>query len=138
MPDSDLLVLTRSIVSAYVHKNPLPAAEVPHLIRSVYGSLTGLTGDTANEVQQKKPAVPIKKSITDEYLICLEDGKKCRTLKRYLRSRFNLTPDEYRVKWGLPADYPMTSPGYSAQRSALAKEYGLGRPRTKGPRRKKA
>lgn len=102
----------------------------------MHNSLNGLTCGNASEVQQRKPAVPIKRSVTDDYLVCLEDGKKCRTLKRYLRTRHNLTPDEYRAKWSLPADYPMTAPGYSAQRSALAKEYGLGLPRVKTRRKR--
>jgi predicted transcriptional regulator len=124
----DLLKLVSEIVASYVSNNPVPVSELPAMIRSVHATLGGLTGATAiGSVTSQKPAVPIKKSITPEYLICLEDGKKLKMLKRYLRSRYGLSPDQYRTKWGLPADYPMVASNYAAQRSEFAKKIGLGR-----------
>ncbi|MDE1937561.1 MAG: MucR family transcriptional regulator [Alphaproteobacteria bacterium] len=134
----DLLKLTSDIVAAYVSNNPLPVGELPAIIKSVYATMGGLVGTTSGEVAtSQKPAVPLKKSITPEYLICLEDGKKLKMLKRYLRSRYGLSPDQYRAKWNLPADYPMVASNYAAQRSEFAKKIGLGRsaPATKGRRR---
>ena len=134
----DLLRFASDIVAAYVSNNPLPVSEIPGMIRSVHATLGGLSSGTASEVQTSlKPAVAVKKSITPEYIVCLEDGKKLKMLKRYLRSRYDLTPEEYRAKWGLPADYPMVAPNYAAQRSEFAKKIGLGRtaPATKGRRR---
>lgn len=134
----DLLKLASDIVAAYVSNNPVPVADLPGMIKSVHSTLGGLTGVGSSEAAStQKPAVPIKKSITPEYIICLEDGKKLKMLKRYLRSRYSLTPDEYRTKWGLAADYPMVAPNYAAQRSEFAKKIGLGRsaPVTKGRRR---
>jgi predicted transcriptional regulator len=121
--------LTAEIVSAYVSKNPVPASELPALIASVAASLAGLVNGTAvtEPVEAQKPAVPIKKSITPEFLISLEDGKKFKSLKRALRTRYGMTPEEYRAKWGLPRDYPMVAPNYAAARSELAKKMGLGR-----------
>ena len=134
----DPLRLTRTVVSAYMRNNSIPLADVPGLIRSVYVSLTGISGGAPAEAITPKPAVPIKKSVTGDYIVCLEDGKKLKMLKRYIRSRFNLTPDQYRTKWGLPHDYPMTAPSYAAQRSVLAKKAGLGRTRPKARRRKRS
>lgn len=134
----DLLKLASDIVAAYVSNNPIPVAEVPGMIKSVHATLGGLTsGGIAEAPTMQKPAIGVKKSVTPEYIVCLEDGKKLKMLKRYLRSRYNLTPDEYRTKWGLPADYPMVAPNYAAQRSEFAKKIGLGRsaPVTKGRRR---
>lgn len=134
----DLLKLASDIVAAYVSNNPVPVADLPGMIKSVHSTLGGLTGVGSSEAAStQKPAVPVKKSITPEYIICLEDGKKLKMLKRYLRSRYSLTPDEYRTKWGLAADYPMVAPNYAAQRSEFAKKIGLGRsaPVTKGRRR---
>lgn len=134
----ELLKLVSDIVAAYVSNNPIPVTEVPGMIKSVHATLGGLTSATPSEAPiAQKPAVPVKKSVTPEYIVCLEDGKKLKMLKRYLRSRYNLTPDEYRAKWGLPADYPMVAPNYAAQRSEFAKKIGLGRsaPVTKGRRR---
>lgn len=134
----ELLKLASDIVAAYVSNNPIPIGELPGMIKSVHATLGGLTGVTsADAALAQKPAVPVKKSITPEYIVCLEDGKKLKMLKRYLRSRYTLTPDEYRAKWGLPADYPMVAPNYAAQRSEFAKKIGLGRsaPVTKGRRR---
>ena len=124
----DLLKLASDIVAAYVSNNPIPVSEVPGMIKSIHATLGGLTSPVPAEASTvQKPAVPVKKSVTSEYIICLEDGKKLKMLKRYLRSRYNLTPDEYRSKWGLPADYPMVAPNYAAQRSEFAKKIGLGR-----------
>jgi predicted transcriptional regulator len=124
----DLLKLVSEIVASYVSNNPVPVSELPAMIRSVHATLGGLTGLAAiDAVTSQKPSVPVKKSITPEYLICLEDGKKLKMLKRYLRSRYGLSPDQYRTKWGLPADYPMVASNYAAQRSEFAKKIGLGR-----------
>jgi predicted transcriptional regulator len=122
------LELVAHIVGAYVTKNPIPTADLATLIASVASKMGELGGaPAAIEHQQKpKPAVSIAKSITPDYLICLEDGKPYKTLKRTLSGRYGLTPDEYRAKWGLPKDYPMTAPNYSKARSTLAKEIGLG------------
>jgi len=125
---SELLKLVSEIVASYVSNNPVPVSELPAMIRSVHATLGGLSGSRAiDAVTSQKPAVTIKKSITPEYLICLEDGKKLKMLKRYLRSRYGLSPDQYRTKWGLPADYPIVASNYAAQRSEFAKKIGLGR-----------
>ncbi|WP_353256455.1 MucR family transcriptional regulator [Hyphomonas sp.] len=117
-----------SIVSAYVRNNALQMSELPELIRSVYGALQELSNPgTAPEAEPLRPAVPIKRSIYKEHIVCLEDGLKFKSLKRHLRSKYGLSPEEYRQKWGLPADYPMVAPGYSEKRSKLAKKMGLGR-----------
>jgi predicted transcriptional regulator len=133
---SQLIELSADIVSAYVSHNALSAGDLPKLIASVHSTLTGLGGMPEPEaVVELKPAVPIKKSITPEYLICLEDGKKFKSLKRHLRTEYDMSPEEYRAKWGLPADYPMVAPTYSEARSRLAKTIGLGRkPKTPSPR----
>jgi len=125
---SELLKLVSEIVASSVSNNPVPVSELPAMIRSVHATLCGLSGSLAiDAVTSQKPAVTIKTSITPEYLICLEDGKKLKMLKRYLRSRYGLSPDQYRTKWGLPADYPMVASNYAAQRSEFAKKIGLGR-----------
>lgn len=123
------LELTVEIVSAYVSNNEVAAAELPALIASVARSLNELAGIStkAEAPEPPKPAVPIKKSVTPDYIISLEDGKKFKSLKRALSARYGMTPDQYRAKWGLPADYPMVAPNYSAARSDLAKKLGLGR-----------
>src|ERR1700753_2338005 len=134
----DLLKLASDIVAAYVSNNTVSVGDLPAMIKSVHTTLGGLAGSVAAEAQtSQKPAVTVKKSITPEYIICLEDGKKLKMLKRYLRSRYSLSPEEYRAKWGLPADYPMVAPNYAAQRSEFAKKIGLGRssPPTKKGRR---
>ena len=125
--DEDILKQVTEIVTAYVSKNEVAAADLPALIKSVHATLGGLTGADA-EGSAKAPAVPVKKSVTPDFLICLEDGKKLKMLKRYLRARYGLTPDAYRAKWNLPADYPMTAPNYAAKRSDFAKQIGLGKP----------
>ncbi len=124
---SDILRMTADVVSAYVGNNTLPVGQVSEVIKSVYGSLSSLSGDSAAISGNLKPAVPIRKSIAPDYVVCLEDGKKLKMLKRHLRTTYGLSPDEYRAKWGLPADYPMVAPNYAAQRSAFAKKIGLGR-----------
>ena len=134
----DLLKLASEIVAAYVSNNPIAVSDIPGMIKSVHATLGGLAGATPNDSPTSlKPAVAVKKSINPEYIVCLEDGKKLKMLKRYLRSRYDLTPEEYRAKWGLPADYPMVAPNYAAQRSEFAKKIGLGRsaPAAKGRRR---
>lgn len=134
----DLLSLTCEIVSAHVGNNAVSAQEVPDLIRNVYGALAGFSEVEAPEPERPEPAVSIKKSITPDFLICLEDGKKLKMLKRHLKTAYDMTPEEYRERWGLPSDYPMVAPNYAKQRSALAKEIGLGTKNTRkrGPRRK--
>ncbi|ACI98748.1 MULTISPECIES: MucR family transcriptional regulator [Rhodospirillales] len=137
IPVSDLLRMTAEIVSAYVGKNTLPTQQIPEVINTVYSSLNGLQGaGRETQAEPPRPAVPIKKSVTPEYIVCLEDGKKLKMLKRHLRSTYNMTPDEYRVKWGLPPDYPMVAPNYAAQRSDFAKKIGLGRSSTRQARRR--
>ncbi len=124
----DILRMAVDVVAAYVSKNPLPAGQIPEVIHTVYSSLSQI--DTqAPEVKPEapRPAVPVKKSVTPDYIVCLEDGKKLKMLKRHLRTTYNMTPDEYRAKWGLPVDYPMVAPNYAAQRSDFAKKIGLGR-----------
>ena len=134
----DILRLATEIVAAYVSNNPIPVSEVPAMIKSVHGTLGSLVGVSQNEVQTaQRPAIPIKRSINPDYIVCLEDGKKLKMLKRYLRSNFNMTPEEYRAKWGLPADYPMVAPNYAAQRSEFAKKIGLGRTASSSGRRRK-
>ncbi|QKD01137.1 MucR family transcriptional regulator [Mesorhizobium loti] len=123
----DLLELTAHIVSAYVEKNRLPVSGLADLIASVATSIEGLGKPAVPEAAPLVPAVNPKKSVTPDFIICLEDGKKFKSLKRHLGVHFNLTPDAYRAKWGLPADYPMVAPNYAASRSLLAKSIGLGR-----------
>jgi predicted transcriptional regulator len=125
--DRTAIELTADIVSAYVGNNPLPAAGLPDLIASVSASVRKLSGVAAKESPSLTPAVNPKRSVFPDYIICLEDGKKFKSLKRHLSTDHGLTPDEYRAKWGLASDYPMVAPNYSATRSALAKSSGLGR-----------
>lgn len=122
----EALQLASEIVSAYVSNNAISSDELPDMIREVHQILTDLASNTPSNANTQEPAVAIKKSITPDHLICLEDGKKLKMLKRYLRSRYDMTPEEYRAKWGLPADYPMVAPNYAEQRSKLAKKIGLG------------
>ena len=131
-----LMQMTANVVSAYVANNILPAHQLSDVISTVFSSLQSLgSGQVETRQEVARPAVSIKKSITPDYLVCLEDGKKLKTLKRHLRTPYGMTPDDYRLKWGLPPDYPMVAPNYAAQRSAFAKEIGLGRGKAKrGPR----
>ena len=124
---SEVIEMTADIVAAYVSANSVSATELPALIRSVHKALTGVSDAAAAvEAPPKEPAVPIRKSITPEFLICLEDGRKFKSLKRHLRSKYDLSPEDYRAKWGLPKDYPMVAPNYARARSDLAKRMGLG------------
>jgi predicted transcriptional regulator len=134
----DILRLATEVVAAYVSNNPIPVSEVPAMLKTVHSTLGGLVGVSAGEMPiGQKPAVPVKRSVNPDYIICLEDGKKLKMLKRYLRSNYNMTPEEYRAKWGLPADYPMVAPNYAAQRSEFAKKIGLGRTASSSGRRRK-
>jgi predicted transcriptional regulator len=128
MAEEDLLRMTADVVAAYVSNNTLATGQLADVIHAVYNSLRGLEGQVAEPpAEPLKPAVPIRKSITPDFLVCLEDGKKLKMLKRHLRSTYNMTPDDYRVKWGLAPDYPMVAPKYAEQRSEFAKKIGLGR-----------
>jgi predicted transcriptional regulator len=122
---ADLLALTTEIVAAHVANNTVPVSDLPQLIHEVYRTLASVgTGPVTTERPQ--PAVPVKKSVTPDYIICLEDGKKLKMLKRHLKTAYNMTPEEYRERWGLPSDYPMVAPNYAQHRSSLAKKIGLG------------
>ena len=125
---SYLIEMVSDIVSAYVAHNPVPVADLPKLIEKVHGVLCRDRDRRAGaeEKPELKPAVPVRKSVTDDHIVCLEDGKKFKSLKRHLRTRYDMSPDEYREKWGLPADYPMVAPNYAKQRSDLARKMGLG------------
>jgi predicted transcriptional regulator len=122
----ELLQLTANIVSAHVSKNTVGAAELPTLIRDVYQALANVGQALVKEPERPQPAVPIKKSVTPDYIVCLEDGKKLKMLKRHLKTAYDMTPEDYRERWGLAADYPMVAPNYAKQRSRLAKQIGLG------------
>ncbi len=133
----DVLRMAVDIVSAYVANNTVPAGQVPEVINMVYNSLTTLDGGAEAKAEPAKPAISVRRSVTPEYIVCLEDGKKLKMLKRHLRAAYDMSPEEYRAKWGLPADYPMVAPNYAAQRSAFAKKIGLGRKKgQKQPRRR--
>ena len=128
--DTTFIELAADIVSAYVSNNSVPASDLPNLIGEVHAALLRVTAGSAPVVvETPKPAVPPKKSITNDYIICLEDGKQFKSLKRHLRTQYNLSPDAYREKWGLPPDYPMVAPNYAIARSNLAKQMGLGQQR---------
>ncbi len=131
LPRNELRQLVADVVSAYVSYNTLPNSDLPALIGTVYETLASIDKGSASEVEteSQKPAVPIRRSVQNDYIVCLEDGKELKMLKRYLRTRYNLTPDEYRRKWGLASDYPMVAPSYSDLRSNFAKQIGLGRRR---------
>jgi predicted transcriptional regulator len=122
----EILTLTARIVSAHVGKSPLSLGELPKLIGDVYRSLATLGAAVPAAPARPEPAVPIKKSVTPDYIVCLEDGRKLKMLKRHLKAAYNLTPGQYRERWGLPADYPMVAPNYAKHRSKLAKDIGLG------------
>jgi predicted transcriptional regulator len=131
---SELLALTAEIVAAHVSNNKLEADDLPALIRQVYGTLAGIGMEPAELVaggaaDRPAPAVPVKKSVTPDYIVCLEDGKKLKMLKRHLMSHYKLTPDQYRERWGLPPEYPMVAPNYAIRRQVLAKKIGLGKGR---------
>ena len=131
--NDDTLRMTTDIVASFVSNNKLSAAELADLIRSVHKTVVSLAAPGAAPAGERpKPAAPINKSVQHEYIVCLEDGKKLKMLKRYLRSTYGMTPEDYRKRWGLPADYPMVAPAYAARRSEFAKKIGLG----KGVRRK--
>ena len=122
--------LTASIVSAYVSNNPTTASEIPSLISQIHAALVRVSNSDLEPVPEPaKPAVSVKKSMTSDYLVCLEDGKRFKSLKRHLRTQYNMSPEQYREKWGLPADYPMVAPNYAVARSQLAKKMGLGQQR---------
>ena len=128
--DPSVVELTADIVSAYVSNNTVPATELPHLISEIYAAITRLTGaPLAAPVELPKPAVSARRSVHEDYLICLEDGKKFKSLKRHLRTQYAMSPEQYREKWNLPADYPMVAPNYAKARSQLAKQMGLGQQR---------
>lgn len=133
--DSNFIELTAQIVSAYVGNNTVAAGDIPALINQVHAALSRVSskgGEAAAE--PLKPAISVKRSVTPEYIVCLEDGKKFKSLKRHLRTQYNMTPEQYREKWGLSADYPMVAPNYAAARSQLAKQMGLGQQRRRRAR----
>jgi len=130
----DAVQLASEIVAAYASKNTLKADELPEILQTVYEAVSGLASDP-HYAGAREPAVAIKQSITPDYIICLEDGKKLKMLKRYLRTHYEMSPEDYRRKWGLPPDYPMTAPNYAKRRSRLAKKIGLGTNATSGKRR---
>lgn len=124
--NTDILALTSNIVAAHVSNNSVALSDLPQVIREVYQTLSVLGGVAPAQEEKPTPAVPIKRSITPDYIVCLEDGKKLKMLKRHLKTSYNMSPEEYREKWGLAADYPMVAPNYAKQRSKLAKQIGLG------------
>lgn len=129
---AEMVVLAADIVSAYVSNNPLPPTDLAQFIGRVHGALLQISGAKpapAEPAEPLQPAVPIKKSVTNEYIVCLEDGRTFKSLKRHLRAKYNLSPEQYRAKWGLPAEYPMVAPNYAKARSELAKAIGLGQTR---------
>ena len=131
----DILRMTAEVVAAYVRNNPLPTAELSSIINTVHGSLAALNGSAALKAEPQRPAVSVRRSVQPDHIVCLEDGKKLKMLKRHLRTTYGLSPEEYRAKWGLPPDYPMVAPNYAKQRSEFAKQIGLGRKRGKRKRR---
>lgn len=133
-----LIAFTSNIVEAYVSNNSAELDEVPVLINNVYSALSGLSGGQPQEEERPEPAVSVRASVKPDYLVCLEDGKKLKMLKRYLRTNYDMSPEEYRERWNLPSDYPMVAPNYAEKRRELAKKIGLGRtPGQKRGRRKK-
>lgn len=131
---NELLTLTTEIVSSHVANNTVAVSDLPHLIDNVFSTLARLGINAKPEVPKQEPAVSVRASIKPDYIVCLEDGKKLKMLKRHLMTHYNMTPDEYRAKWNLAADYPMVAPNYAAQRRTLAKKIGLGTKRTAGKR----
>jgi predicted transcriptional regulator len=138
----ELLRYSTEIVASYLGKNKVASEQIAEVINTVFNSLSALDQNGSDEVTTAKngarPAVPVKRSVTPEYIVCLEDGKKLKMLKRYLRTNYQMTPDDYRAKWGLPADYPMVAPNYAKQRSDFAKTIGLGRDATRKRGRKRS
>ena len=134
---AELLALTTDIVASHVANNSVNVADLPGLIQQVFGALSELGNPSQAPAAKPKPAVNIKRSVTPDYIVCLEDGKKLKMLKRHLRSAYDLSPDDYRAKWGLPADYPMVAPNYAKQRSEFAKKIGLGQKRRPGSQSRK-
>jgi predicted transcriptional regulator len=134
--EEDILKLVTEIVAAYVSKNPVAASELPGIIKNVHATLGGFAGGETRTLP-RAPAVPVKKSVQPDFIVCLEDGKKLKMLKRYLRSRYKMTPDEYRARWNLPPDYPMVAPSYAQKRSDFAKKIGLGKGEGRKGKRKK-
>ncbi len=133
---SEVIEMAADIVSAYVGNNTVAAADLPSLIQSVHAALSGVTGEpVVAEAPPKEAAVPVKRSITPDYLICLEDGRKFKSLKRHLRTKYNMSPEDYRAKWNLAKDYPMVAPNYAKARSELAKQMGLGQGGRQAPRK---
>ena len=132
--DVDILGLSASIVAAYVAQNTVARTAIPDLIRSVHGALSSLNGAQADQppAERNKPAVPVSRSVQRDYIVCLEDGKKLKMLKRYLRTHYDMSPEEYRRKWSLPGDYPMVAPAYAERRSDFAKSIGLGKGKMRG------
>ena len=122
----ELLGLTTEIVAAYFSKNTVSTNDIPTVIEQVYKTLSSVGGEDGVSADRPQPAVPIKKSVTPDYIVCLEDGKKLKMLKRHLKTAYGMSPEDYRERWGLPMDYPMVAPNYAQQRSRLAKEIGLG------------
>jgi predicted transcriptional regulator len=132
--DHDTLRMTTDIVASFVANNKVAPEQLADLIRSVHRTVAGLAGNSAEAAHERpKPAAPINKSVQRDYIVCLEDGKKLKMLKRHLRSTYNMTPEDYRRRWGLPADYPMVAPAYAARRSEFAKQIGLGKAARKKP-----
>jgi len=131
-PAKGFVDLTANIISAYVSHNTTPASEIPALIGQVHAALVRISGGHAETIatEAARPAVAVKKSVTPDYIVCLEDGKKFKSLKRHLRAQYNMTPEQYREKWKLPPDYPMVAPNYAVARSRLAKQMGLGQQRS--------
>ena len=130
-----LITLTADIVAAHVSNNSVAVSDLPLIIANVHGALTGLGGPAPEPEVKQEPAVSIRSSIKPDFIVCLEDGKKLKMLKRHLMTHYNLTPDQYRQKWGLNADYPMVAPNYAEQRRVLAKKIGLGTKRKRGPKK---
>lgn len=132
---AEIIELTAEIVASYVENNTLTTGDLPGLIQSVHRALSGISnGAEPVEVAPKEPAVPVRRSITPDYLVCLEDGRKFKSLKRHLRTKYNLSPEDYRSKWGLAKDYPMVAPNYAKARSDLAKQMGLGQGGRQAPK----
>lgn len=134
----EIIEMTAEIVAAYVENNTISTTDLPDLIQSVHRALNSISsGAETVETAPKEPAVPVRRSITPEYLICLEDGRKFKSLKRHLRTKYNMSPEDYRGKWGLPKDYPMVAPNYAKARSDLAKQMGLGQGGRQAPRKRR-